>query len=418
MNILAGLFYGIRLFWGEARAGRNFKKYQGAILGIALCLVPLILVLEVTEGMMQGITDRYLEIGSFHFQVRSFFSPEAGKEKELIKALSEQEGVVRAFPFREGVALAWAKGKSRGVTVRAYEENFIQTDPGLKRYVTVKAGSLGFSRNNSILIAQGLAEYLQVSPGDSIRIVTGRASAGGGVILRPTEFYLEGVFSTGYKDLDKYSVIIPYSWGSLLFRETGSLGIGVKVASPYSNLDSQEKNLRKVLPGNWYIYSWYDLEKPMYKSFQTTKNLLTFIMVLILIVAGVNISGVTVMTVLEKQQEIAILKSTGVNSWTIILGFVTVGFLCGLLGTLLGVILGVLGALNINAVILFFERGVSLFTNFTIPSEYYLETIPIKISFKNLFFVSLFSLTLSLLASYFPSKRINRLTPLDILKKV
>ena len=262
-NILAGLFYGIRLFWGEARVGKNFKKYQGAILGIALCLVPLILVLEVTEGMMQGITDRYLEIGSFHFQVRSFFSREAGKEKELIKVLSEQEGVVKAFLFREGVALAWAKGKSQGVTVRAYEESFIQTDPGLKRYVTVKAGSLGFSRNNSILIAQGLAEYLQVSPGDSIRIVTGRASTGGGVILRPTEFYLEGVFSTGYKDLDKYSVIIPYSWGSLLFREAGSLGIGVKVALPYSNLDSQEKNLRKVLPGNWYIYSWYDLEKPM-----------------------------------------------------------------------------------------------------------------------------------------------------------
>lgn len=417
MNLFAGIFYGFRLFWGIGRGRRPLKKYLGAVLGIAFCLVPLILVLEVSEGMIAGITDRYLELGSFHFQIRSYFS--AGlEEEEWIEKIAGVEGVERIFPFREGVGLIWSNGKSRGTTIRAYKEDLLINDPGYKKYLYLIEGSLSLPEQNSILISEDLAEFLKAVPGNTVRIVTGRSTPRGGIILRPTDFHIQGIFSTGYRDLDRNSVVISYEAGSALFREPSSFGLGLKVGSPYKSLDQLESEIRKALPPNWQLYSWYELEKPMYKSFQTTKNLLTFLMVLILLVAGVNISGVIVMTVLEKQQEIAVLKSVGVSTGTIRLGFLTVGFLCGFSGTLLGVILGILGSLNINSIISFLEQVISLFTNFSIPSEYYLETIPVSISLKNLFFISLFSLGLSVLMSYFPAKKISRLKPLDILRKL
>lgn len=417
VNISAGLFYGLRLFGGAYRNRSSRKRFLGAVLGISLCLVPLILVVEVTDGMIEGITDRYLELGSFHLQARNYFRQSPLDLSDPNSSFKDIQGLVSVTPFFEGVGLLWAGGRTSGVTVRAYPDSFFKDDMGSRKYISVKEGAFYLDQGNGILLSQGLSDSLKVKAGDNVKLVTGRTLSGGRLVLRPTDFTVAGIYSTGYQDLDKISSLISLESGNILFRDAGSMILGFKVENPYGDLSGIEEDLLKALPPNWYLYTWYELEKPMYKSFVTTKNLLSFIMAIILLVAVVNISGSLVIVVLEKGKEIAILKSLGINSATIQLGFITAGFICGFIGTLIGTILGVLCVNNINEILNILEAAISLFSDFTIPKEYYLQDIPVSLSFKNLAGIAVLSLGLSLGASYFPARRASRLSPLEVLRK-
>jgi lipoprotein-releasing system permease protein len=183
------------------------------------------------------------------------------------------------------------------------------------------------------------------------------------------------------------------------------------------------------------IYGWYQLEKANYKSFQTTKMLLLFIMALIVAVATVNISSALIMVVLEHLPEIAFLKAMGAGPGAISLAFLLTGLLTGLGGTVLGLAVGVSVALNVNAIIRGLEAalnaGVRLFAFLVAPiagapapppvrifnPEFYLEQIPIHLRFGELYAVGAATLLLSILAAYLPARKAGRVRPLEILRR-
>jgi lipoprotein-releasing system permease protein len=169
-------------------------------------------------------------------------------------------------------------------------------------------------------------------------------------------------------------------------------------------------------------------------SFQTTKDLLVFIMVLIVIVAAVNISSTLVMLVLEKQEEIAIIKSFGASPAGIVRAFVVAGMILGVLGTVAGVGVGLLIAVtinevlaavewSINAAIWAAERLVGAFAggDFApvelLSGEYYLQEIPIVIRPSDVLLVSMLTLVLATIAAWFPARRAGRIRPLEVLRK-
>ena len=180
------------------------------------------------------------------------------------------------------------------------------------------------------------------------------------------------------------------------------------------------------------MYTWHDFNQSQYENFASTKLMLLFVMFLIVLVASVNISSALVMLVMEKRKDIAILKSLGASNVGIGLSFVLTGGAAGLLGTIIGIPLGLLCAVNINSIITLFENIINIFNKLIyfiadkgeyipislLDPAYYLETIPVVISGKEIGIIIVGTILLSILVSIIPAKKAGKEKPLDIIRKI
>ncbi len=428
MRVLFPLYLGLRNLLGRRR--RLSPHLLGSILGIALSLVPLLVVMEVADGMIEGITRRFLEVGTYHAQV---LLPMAGAEtlQALAAALRSQPGVRYALVEQQGLGLAAGpKGRS-AVTIRAVPAELYAQDEGFRRYFRLEAGGFELASAGSLLLGRELAGRLGVGVGDRLRLLTLRGGRGLPLV---SSFTVRGIFSTGYQELDKLWVYVPLaSAGRLLGENGGERFIGLKLDDPFRGLERQLARLR--LPEEAQVYGWYQLEKASYKSFQTTRALLLFIMALIVAVAAVNVSSSLVMVVLEKTPEIAMLKAMGAGPWEIGLGFTVTAAATGLAGTALGLALGALVAVNINGLLAGLERVLNLggraafaLLSPLLPllpppavrlfnTEFYLEQIPVNLSFRELAAVAAATMLLSVLAAWLPARRAGAIRPLEVLRR-
>jgi lipoprotein-releasing system permease protein len=404
---------------------------------IGLSVVPLVVVLEVANGMIEGITRRFIEIGTYHIQV-SLYDP-AGLEEQAAVAgqVEDAEGVVLAFSERQGLGLIRSDADGQGVQVRAVPPDLMQRDQGFRQFFQIVSGDFDLENRRALLMGKAMASELEVKVGDEVRILTSK-TVGGKPIFRISRFTVRGIFSTGYQDLDKSWVYIPLATASLILPDSRQI-IGVKVESPFGNLRRVIDAVNRKLSESGRLFrtnTWYTMEENQYGSFKTTKSLLVFIMVLIVIVATVNVSSAMVMIVLEKTQEIGILKGIGASPTDVSLSFIITGFITGVLGAFMGIAVGLLISVNINQVI----RGIDAFLNGSIaafrwlakpfgfgqPSEevrildpaFYLETIPIRVNWLEISGVAFLAVFLATAASLLPARQAGRVRPMDVLRKV
>ena len=434
MNFKASLLI-IRRFLFSPLAGTT-RRFKGAVLAVSLSLVPLIVVMEISDGMIQGITARYLELGTYHLQALSFDEPSAKDFQDLLVRLEREPGVVLVIPERQGLGLAYSKDGRAGATIRAVPADLWKRDKGLRSYLALQQGSFDLSAPDSAVLGTELANKLGVGVGNEIKVLTTRTFGTEGLIPRVTTFKVKGIVSTGYQELDKLWLYIPLERGDrILSKDTSRKLLGVKVADPFGDVSGLVDRLYRGLPPGFRIYSWYELERAQYMSFTTTRYLLVFIMALILCVASVNISSTLVMLQIEKREEIAILKSLGMGPGDISRIFLGLGFIVGCVGTFLGVFAGIAISVSINEIIAVIEGALNFFAGlgrflFAFASDpgaaepirlfnpqFYLEYIPIRIDLLETSLTACFSMLITLLASYFPSRGAGRTRPLDVLRK-
>nr|MBP7479863.1 ABC transporter permease [Spirochaetaceae bacterium] len=146
----------------------------------------------------------------------------------------------------------------------------------------------------------------------------------------------------------------------------------------------------------------------------------------------VNVSSALVMLVMERRKEIAILKSVGASGSGISISFLIIGTCIGGLGVILGIPLGLVCAVNVNEIIVLFEKIVNFFMYFVysiiekegykavqvLDPEFYLAKVPVTVPFIELFLIACVTMCLSLAVSLFPAIRAGKEKPLSILRKV
>ena len=421
------------------RRNRRDHSLIGAVLAIGFSLIPLIVVLEVANGMIEGITRRFIEIGTYHLQIHIFDRLDDRELQRIQRSVEEVENVSFAFIERQGLGLIFSSAGRTGAQVRSVPPWIYERDAAYRRFFTLEKGSFDLSLPNSVLLGKVVARKLEVDVGDEVKLLTAKRMKDGRYIPRVSRFVVRGIFTTGYQDLDKLWIYVPFAIGKkILPRESSREFVGIKVDDPYSDLDRHIRAIRQALPPELVLFrinTWFELEENQYRSFQTTKALLVFIMCLIILVASVNVSSTMVMIVMERTQEIGILKSMGARPGLISSSFVITGFVMGVAGSVLGIALGLVLAVNINEVL----RALESFLNgaqslillvlspfLSIEAErpvtllnpdFYLERIPIRIHFFEIFAVAVFAILLSTLASYFPAKRAGRIRPLEVLRR-
>ena len=422
---------------GATRPKRAWgRRYiRGAILGVALSIVPLVVVLIVADGMIQGITARYIEVGTYHLQAQPLIVVDQQTLQNAALSVHHEPGMF-AFPEFQGYAVAIVGSKTAGVAVRAVDPAFLQ-DPGTKAYLKINAGEMSLDSTNQILLGVSLAKDLNAKVGDTISIVTSRPTYSGGTALfipKISIFRVRGIVSAGYRELDGLWVFVSLHAGSKIFWTGSSRAlIGIKVEKPFGNLEHYRSLARSSLSTEWNVITWPEAERNVYKSFSTTKALLLLVMALAVAVAAINVGSTLVMLVLERRSDIAILKSAGASPGMIGRIFVVSGMVIGGVGALTGIGIGSLIAWKINEMIAMIEhlvngvaRLLATVSGSAAPFSgikllnpaYYLEKIPVSFHFGELATVATASLILCFFASLIPAGRASHLTPLEIFRKI
>lgn len=415
----------------EDSPGRRYLR--GAIVGVALSIVPLVLVLVVADGMIEGITARYIEVGTYHLQAQPLVVVDRPALEAAASSLRSSPGI-SAFPEFQGYGVAISGSRTAGVAVRAVDPSFLE-DEGTKAYLKVKSGEMRLESTNQILLGEPLAKQLGAKVGDAVSIVTSRPAFGGGTSFAPkvSVFRVRGIVSAGYRELDALWAFVSLRAGAKIFWAGSSRAIvGIKVDKPFGNLEGTRAFARSALSSDWSVVAWPEAERNVYKSFSTTRALLLLVMALAVAVAAINVGSALVMLVLERRRDIAILKSAGASPGFIGRIFVLTGVAIGGTGTLIGICVGSLLAWRINDLIAGIERFVNGAARLwsaaaggagqhaairLLDPAYYLERIPVSIQPAELAAVAAASLVLCLLASLVPAGRASRLPPLDIFRK-
>jgi lipoprotein-releasing system permease protein len=431
---------GFRMLRGKAGTARYLR---GAVLGIALGLVPLMVVLEVSTGMIDGITERLIEIEGYHLNVTLPVLADRSDMELALREILQNPEVTDAVPERQGVGLLFRAGRSTGVTLRMVPPDYFNRDAGLRKYVTFSEGSADLSAPSGILIGSALAKILGAKAGDKVLLLTPYEGSEGrqaleGKLPKVTPLTVAGVFQTGYQEIEKVMAFasLDSAWG-VLSDQTSKELIGVKVKSPYGDLQATAADLRSRLTVGNRIQTWRERESSQLAYFGIIKALLVFIMALIVVVAAVNVSSSVIMIAFERRFEIGILKSIGASPASIASSFLLAGFATGLLGTAGGVLIGLAASVNINGIIAFLQACVDAFFGAgsalryallpsaapieplkVFNSAYYLVTIPIRIQWMEVAVAAAGTLALSGIAAYIPARRAASAAPLEIIRKV
>lgn len=444
MTLKASVLFALRMLKPRngltTSAGRSLV---GAVFCIGLSLIPLVVVLTVSDGMIQGITSRIIELSSYHMQISvrntSVTATSPQNFSALLEIVAAVPGVTGVFPEQQGIALAAGSSGRTGATVRAVPPETFSGKTSFSRLFSVSEGTLSLSGSRSALVGTKVAEALQLKAGDTVRLVTFRESAGGRLVPRMTPFTVEGIISSGYQELDALWVFIPFEAGkNILSGEQSSLCVGVVTEDAFSDsLYTIAAAVRQVLPAGCTLRLWNEMNRTQYENFASTRMMLVFIMFLIVLVASVNVSSALVMLSMERRREIAILKSIGGTSGGIVTSFLLTGFCTGAAGVLLGMPLGILCAVNVNRIIVLLEHIVNIFAQIwysiqdllSISAEsfvpvrlldpaYYLDQIPVVLPFTELWYIAAGTLMLSVLVSVLPSIRAGAEKPVETLRKL
>jgi lipoprotein-releasing system permease protein len=387
--------------------------------------------------MIEGITARLLEVGTYHLQLSLPPGTPPSRLAEIARAIAVDREVTAAIPERQGTALLSTSRGAVGVMLRCIPSDAFGRDSGFRQLVSVRSGSADFSRRNSLLLGKAVADILGANPGDSVNLLTTwGAEMSGPPRLSP--FTVAGIYETGYQELDKVLAFASLDAATLVLSTRASRAfIGVKVGEPFGDLSRVAARLSRSIRETSRISTWRELEYARLASFRTTKALLLFIMALIVLVASVNVSSASIMTLLERRYDLALLKSVGVGPRPLSLAFLAAGFATGLVGTAAGLAFGLLIAVNINEVIGGVQwaanaclAAVSALRSLLQPSvqavgpltlfnsSYYLKYIPVRINAAEIVIAGISTIFLATLVSYLPAVRASRTSPLEVLRRV
>ncbi len=342
------LFFGRRMLRGKAGTARYLR---GAVLGIAVSLVPLVVVMEVSTGMIEGITARLLEVGTYHIQVPLAPDIPGPGLAALAAAIGRVPDVVATVPERIGTAMIVSARGAAGVSIRFVPPDLFDRDKGFRAFVAIREGDAGLDRPDSLMVSSAMAASLGVGAGDAVDVLTTWGeSLSGPPKLTPVR--VSGVYDTGYQELDAALAYAPLALADrILSPRAARAMIGVKVRDPFGDLTEVTGRIARVVGGDTRVATWREIEYARLSSFRTTKALLVFIMALIVVVACVNVSSSVLMILFERRHDLGILKSVGASPHGLSLSFLLAGFATGLAGTVAGIAAGLLVAVNINEVI-------------------------------------------------------------------
>jgi len=384
-----------------------------SIIGISIGVAAIIIVMSVMNGFRDEFTKRLLGIKG-HLNI---FSKTNEIDNNNFIKLYENNFDFILTPTTQTQALLITENDSKAVILKGYNNLYINSEHFLKK--NIFQGRIFENNINEIVIGYALANKFKLKIDDNIRIAIPKTDKTlFGSIPRFKTLKIVGIFNLGMYEYDLNFVFTHHEIANkLLMIKKDSFNLVEVFTNTPNNIEIIQEKINSLIDKNnlnFYTTSWKENNLSLINALKVEKNVMFFILTLIIIVASMNIISGLIIFVKEKNKDIGILKTIGLSNGSLIKVFLSIGLVIGLTGTFLGGIFGVLFSLNIKKIQLFLEYifNTELFSR----EVYYLSNLPSKLDFFEVTYVLLISVFISLAATTFPAIRSIKIDPIKSLK--
>jgi lipoprotein-releasing system permease protein len=412
--------YELQIGWRYTRAGRAGRRNRFisfisgvSMLGIALGVAALIIVLSVMNGFQKEVRDRMLSVVA-HVEVYDASGAGFADWRTVAAKARQHPQVVGAAPFVAAQALIARGDDMRGAVVRGIspQDEATVTDLGAQLkdgvYSRLVPGQWG------IVLGGELARALGVREGDKVTLVApGGQVTPAGVVPRLKQLTVVGTFNAGHYEYDAGLALMHVDDAARLFRVAGPTGVQLRLKDVHAARVVADELAGTLGPGV-SVRDWTRTNRNWFEAVQIEKRLMGIILTLIVAVAAFNLVSTLVMTVTDKQADIAILRTLGASPRSIMGIFMVQGAAAGIIGTLAGVLLGLAVAFNVGVIVPAIER--MLHVSFLPGSIYLITRMPSDPQSGDIVPIVAVSLLLAFLATLYPSWRASRVQPAEALR--
>ncbi len=380
-----------------------------SIAGVGLGVMALVIVLSVMSGFENDMKKKILGTNA-HLVIMQYGSSMRNYQ-EVIQKTRQLKGVAAVTPFILTQAMLTSESNVQGIALRGIDPKtaggVINIEETLiKGSMTnlMKADSSSFP---GIFIGKELAQNLGGMMNDTVVLVSplgAIAPMGGGPLMK--KFRIAGIFESGMYEYDTSLAYISLADAQkFLAMEDAVSGVEVKVKDIYG-VQKVAREIQQELGFPFWTKDWIQMNRSLFAALRLERIVMFIILVLIVLVAAFGIVSSLIMVVMEKNKDIAILKSMGATSKSIMRIFIFEGLIIGVVGTILGLI----GGYSI-CLLLAKYQFISL------PSDvYYLSHLPVKTNGVDIVLVALSAIGICFIATLYPSWQASKLDPAESLR--
>lgn len=403
------------------RAGRRGRRKDGfmsfisgmSVASIALGVMALIIVLSVMNGFQKEVRDRMLSVLS-HIEIVNLAGPVDHWAERTAEIEKHSPEVIAGAPFVSGQALLSTGSTVRGAMVRGI-------DPAAEPKVSDLAQAVRLGRITDlkpgkfqIILGQDLARALGSMPGDKVTLIVPKGNmTPAGFVPRMKQMTIAAVVQSGHYEFDSTLALMHVDDAAVLYRTGGPTGIRLKIADLYE-APKVASRIGSALPAGWYASDWTMQNRTWFAAVQVEKRMMAIILFLIVLVGAFGLISTLVMTVTEKQSDIAILRTLGASARSIQLIFMIQGAVVGFVGVACGVGLGLAIAMNLDVIVPAIESALGV--QFLPKEIYFISSMPSDPRASDIVPIALLSFLMSLAATIYPSWRAARIHPAEALR--
>jgi lipoprotein-releasing system permease protein len=386
--------------------------------GVTLGVMALIVVLAVMTGFERDLKEKILGTNADLVVIRSG-APLEGY-RPLMDRLAQLPGVQAATPFIYNQVMLSTGRHVSGVVLRGIEPVSDKKVTRLSR--TIVQGDMetlepveAAKTAPGILIGRELAKQLNLVLGDRVNVVSPTGTITPlGMMPKLKPFQVTGIFNTGMFEYDSTLAYVSINQAQKFFDLGDTVtGIQLKVADVYATTELAQRINREYGP-ELYARDWMQMNKNILFALKTEKVVMFIILTLIVLVAAFGIASTLFMVVMEKTRDIAILKTMGARSSSIMKIFVLEGLIIGIIGTIFGVLSGLLIAFNLEPIIAMVQKVTG--KNFFSKEIYYLDHFPSHVVVSDVVIISVTAILISFVATLYPAWQASRMLPAEALR--
>ncbi|MEZ5572319.1 MAG: lipoprotein-releasing ABC transporter permease subunit [Halioglobus sp.] len=383
-----------------------------SMLGLILAISLLIIVLSVMNGFDKEMRERILSLVP-HITVYS--SAPITDWKKDVAIIAAHPSVTSVAPFAQFDALVMSGTAIETVRGIGLDANDVSAFAPLTAYLDVQEAANFRRSGNGLILGSGVAQQLDIRVGQRLNLIVPGAGPTGAT--EPTRFQtvqLSAILNTG-TELDQAIALVQLPLASDLAGLDGGVS-GFRVTT--SNLFDVQRiawELQEKLPPGYYCTDWMMTHGNLYSAIQLSRNLVTILLFSIIAVAAFNVVSSLVLVVLDKQGNIAILRTLGATGSDIASIFVLQGAMIGLVGVVIGSLLGALGSMLVPSLVSTLEKLLGM--HFLNTDVYPVSFLPVDLLASDIVKVGGVALVMCVIAAIYPARRAAGMAPAIILNQ-
>ncbi len=400
---LVGTRYGISRGNNHLVSFISRLSTAGLVIGVAL----LILVMSIMNGFDKELRENILGVmpQAMIYQHRAIAEPE-----QLIADLKQHPHVLAVSPYVQLQGLLSYQKHVAPVNIFGVDAEQEKATSKLPEFLPPDTLTKLASVEAGIVIGRGVAEKLNVAETDAISLII---PVEGDSSPRVKIVTVLAIFDT-HSDVDNVLALMDINTAAELSGYPGQItGVRLKIDDLFA---AQEivRDIMQTLPAEYYGSSWMRTHGGVYQSIQMSKNMVSMLLFLIIAIAAFNLVSTLIMVVVDKQGDIAILRTMGASTAEIMAIFMVQGGLIGMIGTSLGLVLGVTLAYFVTPLVQCIEAifGIQFLHSDVYPITY----LPSELVAGDIAKVVVTALLISFFVSMYPAWRASKIQPADALR--